>query len=105
MATTEETAVPQDGSDLTFPAVNAARELNLGVPEDFPVDPISSGVATAKELKEETEARARAKAEAGATAAAKCDVGGTLTSVLMVTAVVVAAVGVAIFVTKKLKET
>ncbi|KAG1331701.1 hypothetical protein COCNU_02G016690 [Cocos nucifera] len=91
------------GDTDAFPAVNASRELDLGVPQEFPVDPISSEVATAKELKEAAEARARAKAKADA--AAKCDFGGTLISVLMVSGVVVVAVGVAFFVTKKLKET
>ncbi|XP_008788987.2 uncharacterized protein LOC103706614 [Phoenix dactylifera] len=98
MASTEETVGDVDA----FPAVNASRELNLGVPEQFPVDPVSSDVATAKELKEETEGRARAKAQADA--AGKCDLGSTLMSVLMVSGVVVVAVGVAFFVTKKLKE-
>nr|XP_010943769.1 uncharacterized protein LOC105061426 isoform X2 [Elaeis guineensis] len=98
MASTEEMIGDADA----FPAVNASRELNLGVPEQFPVDPVSSDVATSKELKAEAEAEARAKAKGDASE--KCDLGGTLTSVLMVSGVVVVAVGVAFFVTKKLKE-
>ncbi|XP_010943768.1 uncharacterized protein [Elaeis guineensis] len=100
MASTEEMIGDADA----FPAVNASRELNLGVPEQFPVDPVSSDVATSKELKEEAEAEAEARAKAKGDASEKCDLGGTLTSVLMVSGVVVVAVGVAFFVTKKLKE-
>lgn len=39
---------PADGD--SFPAVNATRELNLGVPEEFPVDPISADVEKAKQV-------------------------------------------------------
>ncbi|URD95598.1 hypothetical protein MUK42_30840 [Musa troglodytarum] len=84
------------GDDPTFPAANAAEENDLGKPNEFPVDPISSDLATSKEPNKEEEAKARA---------GKCDLGSTLTSVLMISGAVIAAVGVAFFVTKKLKET
>ncbi|KAJ8490348.1 hypothetical protein OPV22_012069 [Ensete ventricosum] len=80
------------GDDPTFPAANAAEEYNLRKP----VDPISSDLPTSKEPYKEEEAKARA---------GKCDLASTLTSVLMISGVVIAAVGVAFFVTKKLKET
>lgn len=37
------------GDDLIFPAANAAEEYDLGKPNEFPVDPISSDLATSKE--------------------------------------------------------
>ncbi|XP_020263857.1 uncharacterized protein LOC109839763 isoform X2 [Asparagus officinalis] len=91
---------PVDGD--SFPAVNATRELNLGVPEEFPVDPISSDVETSKKLKE-AEARERAAAAEDAEKC-KCCFSGPLGTTLTVAVVVAAAVGVAFFVTKKLKH-
>lgn len=35
-------------TDEAFPEVNVTRQLNLGVPEEFPVDPVSSKVAISK---------------------------------------------------------
>ncbi|THU72876.1 hypothetical protein C4D60_Mb04t16850 [Musa balbisiana] len=84
------------GDDLIFPAANAAEEYDLGKPNEFPVDPISSDLATSKEPDKEEEAKARA---------GKCDLGSTLTSILMISGVVIATVDVAFVVTKKLKET
>ncbi|KAJ8470374.1 hypothetical protein OPV22_024717 [Ensete ventricosum] len=91
------------GDQPTFPAASADEELNLRKPDEFPVDPASSDLATAKELKaEEGEARPRS---GGPDKAEKGDVGSSLMSVLVISGVVAAAaVGVAIFVTKKLKE-
>ncbi|XP_072978314.1 uncharacterized protein [Typha angustifolia] len=84
-------------------------EINHGAPENFPDDPISSDVAAAKESKEaeaETETGEREGGEAKTKAEAeKGVIGGTITSILMISGVVVAAIGVAFFVTKKLKET
>lgn len=39
------------GDDPTFPAANADEELNLRKPDEFPVDSVSSDLATTKELK------------------------------------------------------
>ncbi|THU61618.1 hypothetical protein C4D60_Mb07t25240 [Musa balbisiana] len=90
------------GDDPTFPAANADEELNLRKPDEFPVDSVSSDVATTKELKaEEGETRARS---GGADKPEKSDLGSSLMSVLVISGVVAAAVGVAFFVTKKLKE-
>ncbi|CAD5187337.1 uncharacterized protein LOC108953370 [Musa acuminata AAA Group] len=89
------------GDDPTFPAANADEELNLRKPDEFPVDSVSSDLATTKELKAEGETRTRS---GGADKAEKSDLGGSLMSVLVISGVVAAAVGVAFFVSKKLKE-
>lgn len=52
----------------------------------------------------EEAADATMRAKAKSDAATKCDLGSTLMSALIVSGVVVVAVGVAFFVTKKLKE-
>ncbi|XP_072990856.1 uncharacterized protein [Typha latifolia] len=90
-------------------------EINHGAPESFPDDPISSDVAAAKESNEaeagtETETEIEIEAGEGGEAKTKAEaeksvIGGTITSILMISGVVVAAIGVAFFVTKKLKET
>ncbi|WOL18803.1 hypothetical protein Cni_G27600 [Canna indica] len=87
------------GHGEIFPEGSVTQELNRDKPDQFPVDPVSSEVASNKE--EEAKMRSVAAAEE----AKKCDLGNTLMSVLMISGVVVAAVGVAFFVTKKLKET
>ncbi|CAL9104230.1 unnamed protein product [Musa textilis] len=95
------------GDDPSFPAANADEEMNRRKPDEFPVDSASSDLATTKELKviyrhaEEGETRARS---GGADKAEKSDLGSSLMSVLVISGVVAAAVGVALFVTKKLKE-
>ncbi|XP_072990850.1 uncharacterized protein [Typha latifolia] len=95
-------------------------EINHGAPESFPDDPISSDVAAAKESNvvsyqeaeagTETETEIEIEAGEGGEAKTKAEaeksvIGGTITSILMISGVVVAAIGVAFFVTKKLKET
>ncbi|CAD5190955.1 unnamed protein product [Musa acuminata subsp. malaccensis] len=90
------------GDDRAFPPANPAQELNREKPDEFPVDPISTDVSTAKQCKEEAEARPRSGAAAEAE---KSDLGSRLMSVLMISGVVIAAAGVAFLVTKKLKQT
>ncbi|KAH7671368.1 Cytochrome C oxidase subunit II transmembrane domain-containing protein [Dioscorea alata] len=83
-------------TDEAFPEVNVTRQLNLGVPEEFPVDPVSSKVAISKAHKEQAEAEAEAEA-----AKAKENCSCALTSTLVVSGVVVIAIGVAFIVAKK----
>ncbi|KAJ0973405.1 hypothetical protein J5N97_021364 [Dioscorea zingiberensis] len=87
-------------ADETFPQVNVTRQLHLGVPEEFPVDPVSSNLATSKALKEQAEEEAAAAVRAEAAKEDECSV---LTSALVVSGVVVIAIGVAFIVSKKFR--
>ncbi|KAG0499944.1 hypothetical protein HPP92_000016 [Vanilla planifolia] len=83
-----------------LPGINVSEKLNLGVSEEFPLDPISSDVAAAKELKEEAEERAQARSTA---AGERCRSGSTLMTTLIVSGVVAAAVGIGFMVVKTIK--
>ncbi|PKA65764.1 hypothetical protein AXF42_Ash013179 [Apostasia shenzhenica] len=97
-----EGGLSEAGGADKFPEVNASTEVNLAAPEEFPVDPISSNVATAKELKDETEARAKEKEAA---ASQKCRLGSSWMSALVISSAVAAAIGVGFIVIKKSKTT
>ncbi|KAK8970831.1 hypothetical protein KSP40_PGU015356 [Platanthera guangdongensis] len=85
-----------------FPEINTSNQLNLGVPEDFPVDPISSKLDTAKFYREEEEA---ATVRARANESEKPNQGSTLLPTLIISGVVAAAITAAFIVSKRLKNT
>ncbi|KAK1300701.1 hypothetical protein QJS10_CPB13g01566 [Acorus calamus] len=82
-----------------FPEANAEEELNLNKPRKFPVDPVSSHLATSKKLKEQEDAEAEARARA------REDAIQALKSAAIFSAVVAALAGAAFFVSKKWRET
>ncbi|XP_058087773.1 uncharacterized protein LOC131234814 [Magnolia sinica] len=89
MASPEGIGGNPDGN-LTFPAVNADGELNPRKAQDFPVDPISSNVATSKAIKDEVEAKEKKDA---------------VKSALIVSGVLVAVIAAIFAVSRKWKET
>ncbi|KAG6478569.1 hypothetical protein ZIOFF_062012 [Zingiber officinale] len=89
--------------DQAFPAGNAAAELNRDKPDQFPTDSVSSNITAARK-KKETAAAAEAAASRSRSGG-KCELGSSLKSTLVISGVVIVAVGVAFFVAKKLKQT
>ncbi|KAF8403311.1 hypothetical protein HHK36_011413 [Tetracentron sinense] len=89
-----------EGSDMIFPA----GELNPGANKNFQVDPVSSQVATSKELKEQVEAVKKEK-EAMEKEREKKDAAQKLKSAFIISGVIVAVIGAIFAVAKKLRET
>ncbi|KAK2400985.1 hypothetical protein P8452_07805 [Trifolium repens] len=85
-------------SDETFPSADIAGDLNPGKNTKVEVDPISSEVATTKEMKEEAAANQKKKDIERKECLEK------LKSAIIISGIVVAVVGAAFAITKKLKE-
>ncbi|KAJ8754726.1 hypothetical protein K2173_012115 [Erythroxylum novogranatense] len=86
-----------DGAS-TFPAADAEGELNPGQNKKVEVDPVSSDIATSKEVKEQEEAERKLKKRE------KKEAMQTLKTTILVSAIVVAVAGAAFAITKKLRE-
>ncbi|KAI3471924.1 hypothetical protein Pfo_028612 [Paulownia fortunei] len=80
-----------------FPAADVQKELNPGLDKDFQVDPVSSDVATSKEIKGQYEAAERKEEE-------KKDALQSLKTAIIVSGIVVAVAGAVFAITKKLRE-
>ncbi|KAK6147213.1 hypothetical protein DH2020_018125 [Rehmannia glutinosa] len=81
-----------------FPAADVEKELNPGVDKDFRVDPISSDVATSKQIKEQYEEAERKEQEK------KEDALKSIKTAFIVSGIVVAVAGAIFAITKKLRE-
>ncbi|CAL5190975.1 unnamed protein product [Lathyrus oleraceus] len=91
-------ASPPENSDETFPSADLAGELNPGKNREVEVDPISSEVAATKEMKEEVAATEKKKE------IEKKECLDKLKSAIIISGIVVAVVGAAFAITKKLRE-
>ncbi|KAL5096091.1 hypothetical protein RYX36_000418 [Vicia faba] len=91
-------ASPPQNSDETFPSADLAGELNPGKNREVQVDPISSEVAATKEMEEEDAAKEKKKE------IEKKECLDKLKSAIIISGIVVAVVGAAFAITKKLKE-
>ncbi|XP_004494043.1 uncharacterized protein [Cicer arietinum] len=91
-------ASPAENSDQTFPSADLAGELNPGNNTQVHVDPISSEVAATKEIKEQAAAKQKKKE------IEKNECLEKLKSAIIISGIVVALVGAAFAITKKLKE-
>ncbi|KAK6152295.1 hypothetical protein DH2020_014930 [Rehmannia glutinosa] len=80
-----------------FPAADAEKELNPGIDKDFQVDPISSDIATTKEIEEQIKAKKLEERE-------KKDALQSFKTALIVSGIVVAVAGAVFAITKKLRE-
>ncbi|KAK7345326.1 hypothetical protein VNO77_15928 [Canavalia gladiata] len=89
-------ASPLQNSDLTFPPADIAGELNPGNNTQVHVDPESSEVAAAKEMKEQAEAKQKGRE--------KKDALQTIKSAIIISGIVVALAGAAFAINKKLRE-
>ncbi|CAJ2672721.1 uncharacterized protein LOC123903244 [Trifolium pratense] len=85
-------------ADETFPSADLAGELNPGKNTHVEVDPISSEVASTKEMKEEAAANQKKKDIERKESLEK------LKSAIIISGIVVALVGAAFAITKKLRE-
>ncbi|XP_068307234.1 uncharacterized protein [Pyrus communis] len=93
-------------ADSTFPAANVDAELNPGTNKNFEEDSGSSLVTTSKEIKDKLEAeeRKQQKEKEKEREKEKKDAAQTLKKNIIISAVVVAAVGAIFALTKKLRE-
>ncbi|KAK6126373.1 hypothetical protein DH2020_039886 [Rehmannia glutinosa] len=80
-----------------FPAADAEKELNPGIDKDFQVDPISSDIATTKEIEEQINAKKLEERE-------KKDALQSFKTTLIVSGIVVVVAGAVFAITKKLRE-
>ncbi|CAA0842960.1 Unknown protein [Striga hermonthica] len=81
-----------------FPAVDAEKELNPGIDKDFQVDPVSSEVATTKEIEEQIES-AKQNEERKRKEALQ-----SFKTALIVSGIVVAVGGAVFAIARKMKE-
>ncbi|KAE9605350.1 hypothetical protein Lal_00025585 [Lupinus albus] len=79
----------------TFPAADVVGELNPGINTEVELDPISSQVAASKEQAEAKQKKKEMK---------KNDTLQTLKSGIIISAIIVAVVGAAFAINKKLRE-
>nr|KYP45250.1 hypothetical protein KK1_033203 [Cajanus cajan] len=91
-------ASPPQNSDLTFPPVDVVGELYPGTNTHVQVDPVSSEVATSKEMKEQDEAKQKKNV------GEKKDALQTIKSAIIISGIVMALAGVAFAITKKVRE-
>ncbi|GFQ06096.1 hypothetical protein PHJA_002753600 [Phtheirospermum japonicum] len=84
-------------SSGSFPAVDAEKELNPGFNKDFQVDPVSSNVATTKQIEDQIKAIKLEERE-------KKDDLQSFKTTLIVSGIVVAVAGAVFAITKKLRE-
>ncbi|KAJ1375882.1 hypothetical protein SESBI_50534 [Sesbania bispinosa] len=89
-------ASPPQNSDITFPPADVSGTLNPGKNTQVQVDPVSSEAT--KEIKKQAEAKQKKKE------AEKKDALQTLKSAVIISGIVVAVVGAAFAITKKLRE-
>ncbi|CAK7341849.1 unnamed protein product [Dovyalis caffra] len=82
----------------TFPEAAVDQALNPSLNKEFEVDPVSSDIATSKEIQQEQEEAARKKERE------KQDAMQKLKTTILVSAIIVAVAGAAFAITKKLRE-
>ncbi|KAI4348952.1 hypothetical protein L6164_009612 [Bauhinia variegata] len=91
-------AAEKGNDDQKFPAADVDEELNPGKQNKVQVDSVSSEIAVSMEINEQTEAK-RSKKERE-----KEETLHTIKSAIIISGIIVAVVGAAFAITKKLRE-